>query len=270
MEVNLFKKALLIGVTLLLLLVWAGVCTAENIIELGLKNSYFNYNEEDYDGSWLDSETGWLDGIHVAYKNKNPDTNQYWQITYEQTDHDTQYDGSYWDGTPCTSTTDNKFNTAEFIFANPISDMGNVYGFIGVGFRSWERILSVSQSEKYSWWYMPVGFRWEYSVTDKWEGAVDVTAKIMFNGKMKGYMTDYDNTKVNLGNKPGLKIALPCTYKISSQVGLIITPWYEYSSIGQSNEVLLTGSGPYAGYYTYEPDSTTNQYGIDLGIKVSF
>jgi hypothetical protein len=268
---NSLKKVYLSGLTLVLLLGWVNPCTAyENswkTMEFGVKSFYYDYNEVQ-SGEWLDSEKGWLAGTNFIFKSQNRD-NGYWQIVYEPVIDNTHYNGFYL-GTnqPSQSTTATELTTLEFTYANPVNE--NTYVSVGLGYHSWDRILSEYQEEVYSWFYIPLGFRWTIGAGRRLEGAIDISARIMFAGRMAGRNMGYKDFYVNLGNKPGYRIALPLTYHLNSLWAFTITPWYDYSSIGKSNSVpWYQRNGSYEGE-VYEPDSTTKQYGINIGTKLYF
>lgn len=251
-------------------------------IEISVKEFHQHYQE-----AIPDYETGWMKGMRFSYKNQNQDTKEFWRIMHETTDHDDQYIGGLQDQAgnylgPYNTTTKNKITTSEIIFANPIEGTKDVYAYIGFGRYKWDRnILGsggiASDLEKYSWNYIPVGYRHEYKINDKWDGAVDISLRFMFNGKMDIPNPSYiDPTQVKLGSEPGFKIELPYTYKMDSNWSLVLTPWYEYWSIGQSNWVpqFINGVPQYDSNNNQlgliEPASKTNRIGIDIGLQCKF
>ncbi|HEY3424326.1 MAG TPA: hypothetical protein VGL27_05980, partial [Negativicutes bacterium] len=237
-------------------------------LEISLKDYHFHYSEV-----IGDSEKAWLQGINLSYKSQNPNTKEYWRVSHEQTNHNTDYDGATQSGIPVKTITNNKIKNTEVIFANPIADSEGSFAYLGYGYHSWDRNITGSGGylEKYSWSYIPVGYRHEYKIDDQWDGAVDIEVKFMFKGQMKASgMGLIDPFRVRLGNKPGLKIAAPYSYKMNSQWSMLVTPWYEYSAIRQSNTVILTAGGVPIGAAAYEPNSNTHQYGLDIGISYTF
>jgi opacity protein-like surface antigen len=86
----------------------------------------------------------------------------------------------------------------------------------------------------------------------------------MFYGRMTAYFSELDpasgDLEFKLGNRVGYYAELPVRYKFSPSWSLVVKPWYEYSQIGQSDIV--------DGFY--EPSSTTNLYGVNLGVVYSF
>jgi len=279
-----FSRKIVVTTLALLSMTWSGLCFAEEsasntqTMELDLKHFHFDYQED-----IGDSETGVLNGVRIAYKSQNQDTKQYWRLLYEKTSQNTNYNGAIQNliagtTTPYQGTTNTNITTTEIILANPISDQKNAYVYTGYGYRSWGRNLTGSAGylENYSWSYIPVGYRYEYKVNDKWDGAVDVAVRFMFGGGMDASGGGFDSQHVKLGNKPGFKAELPYTYKMNSQWSFVVTPWYEYSAISASNVVPLTAGGVQVvdnsnnPLYSQEPNSNTHQYGVDIGVNYKF
>lgn len=258
---NMYIRAAILA---LLLLSLTGICaaadqTSVNIqtFEISMKNYHLHYRE-----AAPDEEYGGMTGVRLAYKNQNSETGEYWRIMYETTTQNDKYNGEYMDGTPCLTTTGNKINTTELIFANPIEGSSNAYAYLGLGFHNWDRNIlgSGGYLEKYSWNYIPIGYRNEFRVSSKWDGAFDISFRYMFHGKMTAFMDPASPMRFNLGNKTGFKLELPYTYHMSDSCSLVLNPYYEYWGIRQSNVM--------QGYV--EPASHNNQFGIDVGLVFKF
>jgi len=267
------KKAILLSA---LFAVSTSVCFADDYsniqtVEVGLNHYHFGYSE-----SIGDTETGWMNGIHLSYKNQDKDTKQYWKITYDQTNQNTNYNGSIQEtgarrsqqtqtitNIPYQGITNDSITDTEITFANPVSYGSNAYLYTGLGFHNWDRNLMgpYGYLEQYSWNYIPVGYRLEYKVNDKLSGALDVSARFMFNGQMNASIV---NGTFTLGNKIGFRAELPYSYKMNSQWSAVVTPWYEYSGIAQSNSIDSGGST------WQEPDSMNHQYGVNVGVSYTF
>lgn len=243
-----------------------------NSLEMSFNRFHFGYTE-----SIGDSERGWLNGFHVAYKNQDTVNKEFWRVTYDQTKQDTQYDGALYNlntgtSTPYQGTTENKITDLEFIYAIPITDAKKTYIYTGIGKHHWNRNLTGQYGylEKYSWNYIPIGYRNEFKVSGKLSGAVDLVAKFMVNGKIDVSGDGYDERQMILGNKVGFRMELPYTYKMNSNWSLLFTPWYEYLAIGQSDWVDLTNNGHITRYVSSEPSSINHQYGVNVGLKYTF
>ncbi|MBF0474089.1 MAG: hypothetical protein HQK93_10235 [Nitrospirae bacterium] len=93
----------------------------------------------------------------------------------------------------------------------------------------------------------------------------------MFSGTVTAFFSGinpgFNDVALNLGRAVCGNIKANIIYTISKDYYLLITPWYENSSNGQSNVGTLTFNGvPSTG--VQEPNSTTNKYGINVGIRL--
>lgn len=206
---------------------------------------------------------------------QDPNTHRYWRATYDSTSQNTAYNGSETNMatgavTPYQGTTKDNIKNTEFTYATPISQTEYIY--TGIGIHNWDRDLLGASGylEQYSWKYIPIGYRSEFKMNDKWDAAIDVAVKFPVNATLNTSGGTYDSQQFTLGNKPGFKAEIPFTYKMSSQLSLAVTPWYEYSAISQSNTVPLTLNGVSTGWVTDEPNSNTHQYGVDIGVAYNF
>ena len=186
---------------------------------------------------------------------------------------DTDYDGSTQSGVPLQGTTHNDFARLEMNVGYtwrgnlPLS----VTPYAGLGYRYWKRDLGYN--EFYGWWYLPVGVRTLYPLTEKLSIGLNAAVNFMFDGRMtisdKG--DTLANTTVRLGNRPGCLVELPVSWRPRVKWVFTATPWYEYSQIGESPwEPLNYTNGTYTGFVVREPSSRTNQYGIRLSTEYLF
>ena len=270
-----FKRAWAAAVGFLLLTGWGSVCMAAqtdfgNRLELDVKYYHFDQQvdwgagKEDLE----DSNSGRLDGIYFSYTNQNLDGGSYWQITYAQTHHDTRHFQTNQDVVIMDSLEDNRIYNVEFVYANPLSGFEDIYIYLGVGAHYWARELSASQKVEYGWLYIPFGLRFEQSFGERLRAAMELTVQFMGGGKARKRVSGYDLIEVDLGNKPGYRIKFPFTYQISPRWGVALTPWCEYSAIGESEVGSATQGGSTVDFQVQ--DSTTEQYGIDIGFQMSF
>ncbi|UCG80882.1 MAG: hypothetical protein JSV60_00955 [Desulfobacterales bacterium] len=242
-----------------------------NMFQFGLMYYYFDY-EEDLSFPLKSTEEGWLPSVYLAYT-YNMKNDPYTKVFVEYTRADTDYDGSLDDGTPWTDTTDNIFFRFEWDIGYTFDggDKYSVTPYVGWGSRYWKRGLGGPRpfDEKYSWQYIPVGVRAEFELHDKWDVGANVAVRFMFGGKMRAESSAF-NFKVDLGNKVGWFAEMPIRYLFSTVWSFVAAPWYEYSEIGESNQVLIIDSGSTIRGPYLEPDSTTYQYGVNVGLVYSF
>jgi len=144
--------------------------------------------------------------------------------------------------------------------------------YLGYGYQYWERGDSRVIPEAvtdwiervYKWPYIPVGIKADYNITEKLNIATSAAANFMFLGEVNAYYSNLyagsPDIKFTLGNRIRFYAEIPVTYKFTNNLGIAVTPWYEYSSFGESSvESGIT-----------EPSSKTNKYGVNIGVLFSF
>jgi hypothetical protein len=248
--------------------------------ELSGSYYHFDYNEE-LPSPLKSTETAWLPGGKMVYGYEGKSSSFYGSLAYDYTQANTDYDGTTQQGAPIKLKSKHTLMRGE---ANVGYSVKHIEGeafdltpYAGVGYRYWERLIGDTDPngyrELYTWWYVPVGIKAKYGISDSWSIGCDVSARIMFNGNIKFDFAASDATinspDVSLGNKIGMKASVPLAVQLSSEVSLICEPWYEHSAIGASNDVVVTQNGT-AVALVHEPDSATNQYGVDVGIRWEF
>ena len=255
---------------------------ANQSFEFGMMYHYFDYKEDVSPGK--SKETGWLPGIFLGW-NYNKKNDVYSKVFFEFSYGDTKYEGTDQTGTiPVTFDNDNKqvlFRGEWNIGYNfAVTKNISLRPYVGYGYRNWSRGETTLRSngitslkERYYWHYLPVGLSAEYNVGDKFFIEPNVGMRWMFFGEMRAYFSEvdpgYNDPEFKLGNTVGWYAEIPMRYKFSQYWSVVVKPWYEYSTIGKSDTVARTYHGIVDSYY-YEPDSTTHQYGVNVGLVVSY
>jgi len=189
-------------------------------------------------------------------------------------DDDTDYDGSTMSGVPLKDTTRNDFARLEmnagYTYRGNLPFSITLYA--GLGYRYWKR--DIGYNETYSWWYFPVGVKLLNPVNQKFSVGLNASMNIMFEGQMTiSYKNDLlANTTMTLGNKLSYLLEIPVSWRPLVNWAFTVTPWHEYSEIGESPwEPLNYTDGTYTGFVVVrEPSSRTNQYGIRLSTEYLF
>jgi hypothetical protein len=276
-----FKPLLIFNLVIALFIFCSTPSMAENAapvenpsaIKLGMTYYYFDY-KEDLILPDKSTEYGWLPGIYLDYTFKKK-SSIYAKVFISYATADITYDGSNTAGEPV------KFGnqTAKMLkfetnigYAIPIGKDFLLIPYLGYGYQYWERgdnrylaeFNTVTVQEVYKWHYIPVGIKADYNITEKLNISASAAANLMFWGTMKAYLSyiGYPDTEFTLGNRIGFYAEIPVTYKFTNNIGITVTPWYEYSSFGQSDVDAATGF--------YEPSSKTTKYGVNAGILFSF
>jgi hypothetical protein len=239
-------------------------------VEFGFMYYYYDYKET-LPPPLKSTESGWLPGIYLSYDYKKA-SDIYFKLYGTIAGGNLTYDGTTFSGTPAS------FNHSQFLFkfegdigyTAPINEKLLLIPYTGYGYRYWRRgetetIAGVTFiKEVYTWSYVPVGIKVDYAIDDKWNIGGNAAVHFMFGGRMTAYFSETDSAlpdlEFDLGNVPAYYFEIPVSYKFDKNWTITGTLWYEYSEIGKSNVV----SG------LYEPDSTTNQYGINVGVSYLF
>jgi len=237
--------------------------------------SYFHYDyKEDFTPPLKSTETGWVPQVRLGYSYM-ADERFYFRAFGEASvaDDDTDYDGSTMGGVPLKDTTRNDF--ARFEMNAGYTFKGNlpfsITPYAGVGYRYWKR--DIGYNEFYSWWYLPLGVKVLYPVDPKWSVGLNASVNFMFDGRMTiSYKDDtFANTTVSLGNRPGYLVELPVSWRPRVNWAFTVTPWYEYSEIGESPwEPFYYADGTFTGFVVREPSSRTHVYGVRLSTEYLF
>ncbi len=243
------------------------VLSAETTFDFGFQAFHFDY-KEDLPAPAKSTESGWLPGVYgsLEYSKKS---NLYAKAFLSFAEGDLTFDGTTQPGDePIRFTHRHWFLKFEgdIGYNSPLGTRGSLIPFIGYGYRYWQRGEDrlPDFQEDYSWSYIPIGIKLDYAAGDRWSLGFTAQANLMFNGKMTAHLGDVGitarNPEFDLGSKVGWYVELPIRCNLSYNWSLTVTPWYEYSAIGESNidEGFL------------EPASRTHWYGVNFGLGYRF
>jgi len=276
---KIFKPLLIINLAIVFFMFFSTPSMAENEImvekpasfQIGMTLYHFDY-KEDLTMPDKSTEYGWLPGGYLDYSYKKKST-IYAKVFLSYAINDITYDGSNSAGDPVKFDEQKakmfKFET-NIGYAIPIGKNFLLIPYLGYGFQYWERgenqylaeFNTVFCEEDYKWHYIPVGIKADYNITNKLNIAASAQANIMVYGEMTAYMSYFGwlDTDFTLGNRIGAYAEIPITYKFTNELGIVVTPWYEYSAFGKSD----------VENFFYEPASRTHKYGANIGFLFSF
>lgn len=270
------------GVGLLLtLMAVPALAEGRQYLEVGIGYSKFDYSES-IDGGPDVQESGWLPGVVFGYTYKGEDNPVFASFSIRYTTGQTNYDGALQDGTPWKDKSDNTMFSLEvkfgYILGRSAASRLTITPYAGIGYYDWERKLGGPSPyiEEYSWFYFPVGVRFDYDATPDFTIGLDLSARVMFNGSMNVKFSDLglSSPNLDLGNRIGFRAELPMDYRFHPQISVGLTPWYQYTTIGRSGAEPVTAVSESGTTYPvmtiYEPNSNTHQYGADLTVRFWF
>ncbi len=187
------------------------------------------------------------------------------------------FDGTDLNGVPVKDNNALSFTDIEGLFYWNFSP--GFFAQAGLGYHYWNRFLSGGSGyrEIYTWYYMPIGILYRQQINPQFRIGVDFTYRLMFQGQIdiifSETVTNGNDTTLTLGNRNGYKLQFPMQYLFTgTRFSAAVTPWYQYSEIGESdfkyNSTPKSGGGALG--YIQEPSSKTQEYGVVLGVAAGF
>lgn len=232
-------------------------------LSLGLDMFYRDYHEI-FTSPGKSDEYGALVGTQFGYDYVKPE-GVYCGADVRFAAGEVRYDGSSLSGdVPIKDRTSYFIGNAEArvgytFLVNVMEKDVQITPLVGLGTHYWDRRLSKTQIETYSWGYYAAGIRTLAHINDRL--AIGVNSKVMrmFNARMKEEPVTFKT--VSLGNETHFEIEAPIEFKLKSgdKNVLRLVPYYRNQNIGRSTPAL--GVGIHSGSFFVEPDSQTHVVG---------
>jgi hypothetical protein len=247
----------------------------ETGLTFGVGLMSFDYAEYDGNNVFLDGETGFIPGVILKYKSDH--RQQYSEWVGQLYGNTIDYDGyAQPSNIPLQTKSDAIIFDTNYKVGFHFSSQQNHGAYLGLGFRYWFRNIRSGNDingnpvagllEHYYWYYSMLGYAADFVINDTYNIGFDIRHTHMIDAKMDidflGY-NNYDNTQVNLGNKSGLRIAVPIRIKTRTR-SLTVSPYYEMIDIGRSNDVRVTINGVPTTTLVHEPRSETRNVGVEV------
>jgi hypothetical protein len=260
----------------------AEVVPAGDRLETSLQLTNFSFDEH-LAPPQCSSESGDLLGVRLAYEPAGSVGGYAPRLLLEYANDTTTFVGTRLSGEPARATTRNRFITFEGDIGlshivdgcRPRWHRQVVVWYTGLGVRAWERDLGGwgGYTEEYRWIYLPIGLRTEFPLTSLWTLGVDVAARATLHGRAKIRLSELDpklnDPNASFGNRVGFRVELPLTAPLSDTVHVRLAPWYERYAFAEGEAFVITDHGyPVDGGIL--PASTTEQYGLNLGLVWEF
>lgn len=221
-----------------------------DIISLGA--SYFRYEFDAPDLDAVEKAESWLYYSKIQFK-----------VSYlllgfmgEGARVDGDYEGKLSSGEDVNGKLENKLLRAEYTmgFSYAVSERFHfVAPYAGLGYRYWRREGELSGAEandRYEWFYVPVGFRLQFQPFRNFIIGIDGSVRPIIAGRAKVYRyknTDPSNPDVPEDAYPIFKLKrglcyrgeLPLEFYLGRVIGIAVTPWYDYASLGQDESMTV-------------------------------
>ena len=207
---------------------------------------------------------------------------------YTRTDHgrEINFDIAYFQGDvfyngftqpgnlPITSRTDTRFLDLSMSlgqwFTHGFAEY-ELYG--GVGYRYWWRKIRDTQTsggapvsglyEHYRWGYLYAGAKYSIFKAYRNEWLFDARIQRTLFPTMDVYWAPYDDTRVNLGEEFGHRLAFIWRFSVDDSNAIDVTAYRDSWEFGRSPDEYITISGAIVGT-VHEPRSETNHEGINV------
>lgn len=250
-------------------------------LEISLFTSYLDYTE-DLKNSREETEKGLLfpgiQGSHL-YKNYNP-FGLYGKLVLRYLSGNTDYTND--SGRKLDTT--NEFFSVEGTFGLAIGfparaqaeEDGNffseetsiLYVYTGVGYKFWDRYAGKTLPERPEFFYFPLGGRLYHQFSSILV-YLDVSAQLIIPGEIQIDFSRTDPTlpRVNTElNDPGwgFRVELGGAIPFLSSLFLTGSVWYQLVYLSRSRPFFLAGT------LTQYPQNTSHEFGVSLGLKISF
>ncbi|MEA3370743.1 MAG: hypothetical protein U9Q40_05330 [Campylobacterota bacterium] len=144
------------------------------------------------------------------------------------------------------------------------SDYELSYG-IGLGYRYWERVLSMRQIEIYTWYSIRPMIGISTLRKDGLSFGAFLEYQYGFDTKMSASEPELNHT-FTLGGADILEVTIPVKYNYKEDVAFVFEAVFQKQMIEESDR-LYTLSGD---AYYYEPDSTAYNSYLKMGIELNF
>jgi hypothetical protein len=245
----------------------------DNSLWLAAGASHLDYTEFGDGGDNLDTELGWLPSLSGGFSmlGGQPDSqfprNLYLAFDFDGAEGDARYNGSLLNGTPYSGSTSESIWTlrGRIGYGMPVNAKTMLIPFAQIGYRSWDREASATQTESYENVEVTGGLMAQFSPTPKAVFSLWGAAGETVSGSLKAD-NPYLPMHFDLGDKVTWNIGTKAGYWFWSHVELFTRLTYEHLSYGRSQDVAT----PIPGLFFYEPNSRTDTVTTQFGIAYNF
>ena len=235
--------------------------------ELGISANHFEYTEFNDAGKILDREIATLPGLTLAILGEWDSMYALGEFSYKK--GTARYSGQTNSGAALQTDTSETIADAAIQagrwFMPTQFPRYALYG--GVGYHQWQRDIKSTPSviglfETYKWWYGFIGAKGELFKQEHSDWLLDIRVTQPIRPKI---VIDFQGAyavspELNLGERPGIRVALPWRFHQKEGTTLTIEPYFEQWNLGRSaDSSFRSGSLTLT---VHEPESETKNTGI--------
>jgi opacity protein-like surface antigen len=257
--------------------VWVSsdILSANNQAGIAFATTNFDYLET-VSGAKFDSEGGWVPGVNVSLSlmNNMLVNNFYFRADYTHLDGKTDYVGGY-NETPTSPAT--PYGSVKAKSPAVVDDIDFRFGkgfelsrnfmatpYLGAGYHDWQR--NVGYQEEYTNGYVGAGLMLQWSPINRFvlsaNGLVGTTfdSHIVTGGSLP--------IDVALGESTIYRVGLSGDYALTRSIH--VNAGVEYVDFAYGKSAVTVFSDGQHNYYVNEPDSTTKNTTVKVGVGYSF
>lgn len=255
------------------------IFAANNEIGVAATGTLMNYQEHFSPAQThgkSDTESGWMPGFAINYSLMGDYfrslPNLYFDVHYDYASGGLHYQGFLQKpGLPNAQTTDNATTQRVLVrlgMGFPIGQSALLTPYVAGGYQSWNRNLSMIQKEHYQGKLIGAGLRYQYTPLSRLVFSANVEGLAIIGGGMTPSGTPRADQlgTASFETSGEEKIAVDMDYRLSG-------PWHVFGGLnfthfnytgGRLNSPLAIHLG------SFEPPSSTNLLGMDLGLAYAF
>lgn len=269
------KRSLVVSFTVASVLVWAtnalasdssAIDSVNNQIGIAVSGTLMNYQEH-IDPGPSDIESGWMPGLKLHARGTAQ--RLYGSVNFAYNKGNIRYEGALQDGTPYdgtdSATTMRLLGKVGYLF--PISSNIVLTPYLAGGWQHWNRHLlgANGYTEDYSASLVGLGAKLQYALDPKLVLGLNINTLAVLLGGMSP-----SGMPLTYGNNAQFKasgeedVSVGADYEVLKDIHLFGNiDFTHFNYTGGS----LQAAYPYV---AYEPSSSTNMFGLNLGIAYSF
>lgn len=255
-----------------LIFFFAQTAQAESQFSVSPTLMHFDYTEFSFDGSVLDSETGWIPGIQLLLaQNLSHNLN----IEFEASTYagGVDYAGYTQSGLPHNTRTNEEVIRLGVRLVAPVLTNTDIY--LTTKYHQWDRnILSnngiAGLFEQYQWWEISAGTRILFFVKDNQKWMADLAILRTINPGIHVDLSSINagKTDLDLGADTGARLQLMWMISGDKQYTYGINAFYEIWEFGVSDSKVTRGGS--SSFSVFEPSSETRHSGIQLQLNFNY
>lgn len=243
--------------------------------QLGINAADFSYRETNDQGTELNREDAMLPGLAIRHVSQR---DQFATVLQLQINNGiANYDGETQGGDPLTTKTDESIIAVEASIHTPVNLnlLAREQAFAGIGHRYWSRsirrtTMTSELDERYRWAYWFLGASADLVVAHGWSSGIDVRLLYPLNPIIEVDISGFDTVSLQMGARPGYRIALPFFFRDDTANTWSVEPYWEMWSFDKSGEKSLKAVGVPTGLMAHEPANETSTIGIGISYRLSY